>query len=385
MKLSDIALKNLLRRKGKAVFILVGLMVAVATAVAVISYIEAMTADINHKLEKYGANILVVPRTDHLALNYGGMALGGVSFEMQEIPQEALTRIRHIKNGRNIAAVGPVVLGGVTIDGQRVLLAGIDFATRQILKPWWHVLGRFPETGQIVAGSEAARVLGLSPGKAVHVKGAALAVAGILAPTGSQDDQLLFSHLGDAQQLLDKKGTVSMVEVAALCEACPIDDMVAQIGNVLPAARVMGIQQVVKGRLETLTHFRKFSYGVAAVVVLISGLVVLVTLMGSVRERTEEIGIFRAVGFRKQHVMCVVFLETLIVASLAGILGYAVGLLGAQAGLWLLADGHPVAVQVNPLLATEALAMAVGVGMAASAYPALMAARLDPNQALRAL
>jgi putative ABC transport system permease protein len=83
MNLNSISIKNLLRRKGKAAFVLAGLVIGVSTVVGIISYIEAMTSDINHKLEKFGANILVVPKTENLALSYGGLSLGGVSFEME--------------------------------------------------------------------------------------------------------------------------------------------------------------------------------------------------------------------------------------------------------------------------------------------------------------
>ena len=93
MTLKSIALRNLLRRKGKAAFVLTGLLIGVGTAVGLISLVNAMSNDINEKLEKFGANILIVPRTENLTLNYGGMSLGGVSFEIEEIRQEELARI----------------------------------------------------------------------------------------------------------------------------------------------------------------------------------------------------------------------------------------------------------------------------------------------------
>ena len=133
MTLKDIAFKNLMRRKGKAAFVLAGLLIGVATVVTIISFVDAMTNDINHKLEKYGANILIVPRTDNLTLTYGGLSLGGVSFEMQEIRQTDLAGIHSIKNARNIAALGPMVLGGIQVKGNRVLLAGVDFKAAGIL------------------------------------------------------------------------------------------------------------------------------------------------------------------------------------------------------------------------------------------------------------
>jgi len=384
MDIKDIAIKNLLRRKGKAAFILAGLVIGVATVVGVTTYIDTMTAEINDKLEKYGANILIVPKTDNLSLSYGGVTLGGVSFEMQEIQQVELESIQAIKNARNIAAVGPIVLGGVNSGTQRVLLAGVDFKVSGILKPWWKITGKYPDTNQVLLGADVARVLAVETGGEIEIDGHRMPVTGVLHPTGSQDDQLIFTNLGTAQVLLGKPGIVSMVEVAALCNACPITDMVQQLSAALPMAKVMAIQKVVKSRMETLGQFKQFSFGISAVIALVGGLVVLVTLMGSVRERRREIGIFRAIGFRKGHIMRIIFLEAGVVSLLAGIIGYGVGITAAALGFRFL-GGHTGGVSLDPVLASSAVVMAVSVGLIASVYPAVMASRLDPNEALKAL
>jgi putative ABC transport system permease protein len=385
MTLKLISLRNLMRRKAKAGFILVGLVIGVATVVGIISFVEATTHDIAHKLEQYGANILIIPRTENLSLSYGGLSLGGVSFELEEIRESELARLSTIKNNRNIAAVGPMVLGVASVEGRRILMAGVDFKAAGILKPWWRVLGAYPDEDGILLGAEAARVLHLATGGRLSVNGVELAVAGILESTGSQDDHLAFAALPTAQRVFQKNGRISMVEVAALCKDCPIEDMVRQIAEVLPGAKVMAIQQVVKSRMEMLAQFTHFSYGISGAILFVGGLVVLVTMMGSVRERTDEIGIFRAIGFRRGHIMRIVFLEAGIISALAGIIGYALGIGCAQAALALLADSHPVQVPFNPGLALGSLVLALLLGLAASAYPAAMAARLDPNEALRAL
>ncbi len=385
MTLKQIAIRNLLRRKGKAALILCGLALGIGTVISVITYADAVTGDIKHKLEKYGANILVVPRTESLSLNYGGINMGGISFEMQELYEADLARVHQIKNARNIAAMGPVVLGAVKVNDRPVMLAGVDFEEARILKPWWKIEGRKPSGDGLLAGAEAARVLGLQAGDRVQIKGHSMTVQGVLDPTGSQDDHLLFTALPAAQQVLDKSGRVSMVEVAALCAGCPIEEMVRQISTALPGAKVMAIQQVVKGRMETLMQFKKFSFGVSVIVILIGSLVVLVTMTGSVRERKEEIGVFRAIGFRKRHVARIILIEAALISVCAGVIGYLAGMGATKLAFYLFAENPSMALPWNLPLAGGAMAMALAVGLAASVYPALAAARMDPNDALLAL
>ena len=385
MKLRNISLAHLRRKKAKAVFIFVGLLVGVSSVVAFMSLVDALTRDINHKLEKYGANILIMPKTENLSLTYGGLSLGGISFEMQEILQEDLKGITSIKNSANVAAVGPMVLGAVKVKDHNVLLAGVDFSVSHFLRPWWKVRGEKPGETGVLLGFEAARTLGADVGNTIEVNGRALEVSGVLESTGSQDDQIIFTHLSTAQAILGKEGRISMAEVAALCNNCPIDDMVAQISGALPGAKVMAIKQVVSGRMATLGLFNRFAYGLSALVVLVGGLVVLVTMMGSVRERKSEFGIFRAIGFQRSHVIRMVLLEAGIISALAGGAGYLLGLIITKTAIPLFTESVGVQVPFDPALAGGVFILAIMLGILSSLYPAYLAGNLDPNEALRAL
>lgn len=385
MTLSDIVFKNLMRRKARAIFVLAGIVIAVATVVSLRSFTVFMTNDISEKIDKYGANILIVPKTDNLSLSYGGVNLGGISFEMHELNEHELSRVKTIPNAQNIAAVGPMVLGAVVLQDHHVLLAGVDFTMSKVLKPWWNIDGSLPaETGALL-GAEVAQLLGLNNGEHFSIKGRKLEVAGIIRPTGSQDDQLIFVNLQTAQDILSKHGVISMAEVAALCNACPIDEMVRQISEVLPGAKVMAIQQVVKSRMETLGLFNQFSLGISAVIILVGGLVVFVTMMGSVRERTLEIGILRAIGFKKKHIIHIIMLEVFVLSALAGITGYISGIGATRIALGIIIQGRTIIFGIEPALAIQAVTGAILIGLCASIYPSLMAARLDPNEALRSL
>jgi putative ABC transport system permease protein len=386
MKLHNISLNNLRRRKAKMAFLTIGLVVGIATIVTLVTLTQSMSGDIERKLNEFGANILITPQQNGLSMNYGGMNLGGVTFDQQEINESDLALISTIKNHKNISAVAPKVLGGVQVAGRQVLLIGVQFDKELKLKQWWKIFGEAPKAAnEILLGSDTARVLNVMTGDSLQVKGEPFKVTGILDQTGSQDDSLLFVQLGVAQRLLHKEGLINLVEVAALCSGCPISDMVLQIAEKLPGAKVSAIQQVVEGRLKALDQFSRFSYAMAGVVIVIGSLIVFVTMMGSVNERTTEIGVFRAIGFRKSHIMRIILLEAAIVGLLAGFLGYGAGLAGAKLAFPFMAEGKQLQLVWDAGVAFGSLGLSLTLAILASLYPALHASKMDPTEALRAL
>jgi putative ABC transport system permease protein len=380
-----VAFGNLRRRKSRAAFLVTGLLVGIGTVVTLLTLSQALTVQAQNNLETYGANIVVVPRTDGLSLSYGGVTVAGVSVGTRDIREADLARIATIPNRRNIAIIAPELLGAVRVRGRQGLLMGVRPSSEFDLRKWWSVNGRPPKNGhEIVAGSAAAVALSLRTGDQVAVGGRQFTVTGILRPTGSQDDNLLISDLGAAQGLLHKPGKVSMVQVAALCSNCPVEKIVAQLGGVLPGTKVTAMQEKVKSRMHDIAQFRAFSWIVAGVIIAIEALVVFVTMMGSVNTRTREIGIFRALGFRRGHITGLILIEASMTSLLAGVLGYLAGM-GVSYALLPLLGGDGVSVSWAPALAGGAVSLAVVIGALASLYPAMHASRLDPTVALRAL
>lgn len=386
MKLHTISINNLKRRKAKMAFLTIGLMVGIATIVTLVTLTRSMSSDIERKMDEFGANILVTPQSNGLSMNYGGISLGGVTFDQREIREEDLAKIKTITNHKNISAVSPKVLGGIKINNHDVLLVGVNFESELKMKQWWKIFGDEPKSEHdLLLGTDASKVLNVSPGDSLTINGEAFKVSGVLDQTGSQDDALVFASLKKAQKLLGKEGKISMAEVAALCSGCPIGDMVTQVAEKLPDAKVSAIQQVVEGRLKALDQFKRFSYAMAGVVVFIGSLIVFVTMMGSVNERTTEIGIFRAIGFRKSHIMQIILLEAALVSLLAGFLGYAVGMGGAKLALPFMAESKNAHLIWDTTVAFGSIGLALILGLLASLYPALHASKMDPTEALRAL
>lgn len=386
MKLHNIAINNLKRRKAKMAFLTIGLMVGIATIVTLVTLTSSMSSDIERKMDEFGANILITPRSNDLSMNYGGISLGGVTFDQKEISEEDLAKITSIPNSKNISVVSPKVIGGIRVAGKDALLVGVDFTAELKMKQWWRIFGEAPKSkDELLLGSYAANSLGVMTGDSIEIKGRQFRVAGVLEQTGSQDDSLVFVRIDQAQKILGKEGKISLVEVAALCSGCPISDMVNQIAGKIPNAKVSAIQQVVESRIHALDQFRRFAYGMAAVVVFIGALIVFVTMMGSINERTTEIGIFRAIGFRRSHIMRIILLEAALVSLLAGLLGYAAGMAAAKLALPVMTDGKNVLLVWDRMVAFGSVGLSLAVGVAAALYPALHASRMDPIEALRSL
>ncbi|MGE5553990.1 MAG: ABC transporter permease [Betaproteobacteria bacterium] len=385
MRLTDIALANLRRRRARALFSVAGLLLGTATMVALTSITAAMKADLAVKLDQYGANIVVTPRTNGLALSYGGVTVGGVTYDVKDLPADAADRIRTIKNRESISTVAPKLLGAVRVEGaaQPVLLVGVDFPSEFRMKKWWEVTGSRPaQPNEVILGATLAQKLGKRPGDGLTLNGESFRVSGVLHELGGQEDGLVFGDLKVAQRLLRQPDRISLIEVSALCSTCPIEEIVAQINGALPTARAVALKQAVRNREETVNRLNRFSVAVGAVVLLIGTLVVLTTMMSSVNERTREIGIFRAVGFRRRHIVRLILMESLVISLSGGIFGYIAGILVARLAAPLMAGGQ-VPIGWNPLLGLAAVASAAVVGLAASAYPAHRAAQLDPAEALR--
>ena len=385
MTLSSVALAGLRRRKARAAFLVAGLLIGVGTVVALLSITASMTGQTKADLQSFGANIVVTPKSRDVALSYGGISAGGLSVGEQSIAEADLARLDAIPSRADVAIVAPELVGAVRVKGKRALLLGVRPREQFKLKRWWSLgAGRPPANDhELVAGSQAANLLDLEMGDYVRIGGRRFTVTGVLRPTGQQDDGLLIADLGAVQQVVGKPGTVSLVEVAAQYAGAPVSRIADEIQAALPGTTVTAMQEAVQSRQHAVDQFRRFSYAIVGVVVAIEALVVFLTVMGSVAERTTEIGVLRAIGFRRVHISRLILTEAVVASVIAGVLGYAAGMGVTYVVLPLVA--HSAEVSWAPLLGLTAVVLAVGIGGLASLYPALHAGKLDPTEALRAL
>jgi len=119
--------------------------------------------------------------------------------------------------------------------------------------------------------------------------------------------------------------------------------------------------------------------GIGLITLLVGGIGIMNIMLVSVRERTREIGIRRALGARKRTIVMQFLMEAAAVSAVGGALGTAVGLAAAK----LVGEITPLAAAVNPLTVLFGVSFAAVVGLLFGIWPAARAAQLDPVEALR--
>ncbi len=387
MKLIDISLNNLLRKKARTFFLVSGLAIGIGAAVAMTTVGDAMNREVMHALDEFGANILVLPASEGLPLSYGGLTVSAVNTGGRELTMDDISRIRAIKNNQNISTIAPKLLVQAEVKGTRVLVAGVDFKAERRLKKWWRVAkGMNPQDkGEALIGKDAATRLRIAPGDSIALGSGMLRVSGVLDNTGSQDDGLVFADIKWVQQQFRKGSAVSLIELSALCSGCPIEDMVAQVNGMLPGARAVAVKETVELKMQAMHYFHKFSLGISALLLIVAGLIIFFAMTASVKERVQEIGLFRAIGYRTGHIIQVLLAEAFIVSLLAGLSGYAIGIISPRFVAPYLMSAYNLTFEFDPAMAATAVASSVAVGLAASIFPAVRAGQLDPVEALKTL
>ena len=386
MKLHDISFQSLKRRKAKTIFLIVGLIIAVASVVTLITISRTINETIAKNLDEFGANILIVPQNEELALNYGGMTVSGVAYGSKELDTGDIEKIKTIKNKENLSIISPKLLNVTKIADKNVMIVGINVVEELRLKKWWKLTGTKPTLkNEIIIGADIKKKFETGLNKELVIKDKSYKVAAILEPTGAQDDQMIFMDITEAQVLFNKSGALSLIEVAALCYNCPIEEIVRQTSEKLPSAKVTAIRQTIETKMEAMHRFEQFSIGISVLILIISGLIVFTNVSASVNERTREIGIFRAIGFRRFQIIKMILIEVFVASSTAGAIGFIIGLLSSKALAPIISmnSNTPVLYDFNLLIIS--ITLSITVGFLSSIYPAYRASKLDPTIALRSL
>jgi putative ABC transport system permease protein len=378
MHFISLVLKNVLRRPVRSILTALGVALAVGTFVALVGLSNDFVDSISRRYATQGID-LVVLKSGRAEQVYATVPekLGG---QIQALP--------------NIAHVCPILFDVVTFEDSDLVGVFIQawYADSPLFGHVKILAGRKFTTADdhaMMLGKLLAENLGKKVGDDVVIDGTPFKVVGIHETENAFENGGALVRISELQTIMDRQGQVTGFELIladdseeAIAETRrQIESLRDETGKQWSLAATPVAEQVSSFIFVKMGKAMAWITSLIAVVIGCVG--VLNTMMMSVFERTHEVGVLRAVGWRKSRIVRMIMLEALVVS----VLGAAIGTLGAILLSRLLSfiptfraviDGH-----IAPITIAQGILVACLVAALGSIYPAYRATRQTPTEALR--
>ncbi len=397
---SRIALSSLRANPLRTILTVAAVGIGVATLLAIVSIIQGLNASFAHQLESLGTATLNISRTPQISM-------GPTWWMYRNRKQLTVPQMQAIAAQSRYAAFVVPELNEESKDitSRQQTASGVDVTGTlgdfQRVGGYEMAKGRFitdadsdNERFVIVLGSQVAEALfpDRSPlAESVRIDNRPYRVVGVLAPKGNLLGQSLdLVAFVPFKSFLGVYGKRDFQIDVALQDSKDLDKAEDEITGILRRARNVPPDKpddFSVFRAEQLADIYKgltgALYGVAVAVgiitLIVGGIGIMNIMLVSVRERTREIGVRRALGARRRTIVVQFLLEASTVSALGGVLGTTVGLGLAK----LVSAVSSVTAAVQPLTVVAGVGFAALVGLVFGIWPAARAAQLDPVEALR--
>ncbi len=234
---------------------------------------------------------------------------------------------------------------------------------------------------QVIAGRGAAEVMGLEVGDTLRLLGSGFHVVGIYETGVGYEENCVVVSLREAQALAGKLHQVSLYAIK-VTDPARVEELRAYLDANFPEIDVSLTSKLAES-LPDMQAMEELVGQISFVAVFIGGVGMLNTMLMSVLERTREIGVLRALGWRRRQVIGMVLREALVLGAVGGACGILVGM-GLVWGITQIPGiGGMVGPRYSPALFAQALAVGLVTGVVGGLYPAWRATRMRPVEALR--
>lgn len=366
MTLLDFTLKNLLRRPIRTVLTVMGIGVGIGAVVALLGLARGLSESWNDAYKARGTDLVVRK---------------GSGLQAQPYDDKAVLEVRKIPG---VAAATNILVETLSIEEVPLMVV----SGREWGSFLWDTLemtqGRKPKDPSehaVVLGKLAAESLNKKPGDTVTIETEEFTVVGIADGKAFVENGSIFIELAHLQRVMQKEGKINFVNI-----------------RVTPGFEVAKVQQAVQQKLvgyrvdtahdvtannDGVKTFEAMNWGTSAIALLVGTFGVMNTMFMSVFERTREIGILIALGWRRARILRMIVFESVALCAGAGVLGVVFGIVLLK----ILAVTPFMSGKLEPYIGLDligiALALAVGVGLLSGLYPALHCTKINPSLALR--
>lgn len=394
--------KTLLSNKLRSALTMLGIVIGNASVIAMIGIGEGGQKFVQQQLESLGPNVLfIIP---------GNQATQRIS---REVPKTLV-----YEDAKAIATQVPTIANVTAeLNGRQVVTysnkntdVNIIGTTPNflIVRDFEVAQGRFfsdvdmKRSNQVavLGGKLANRLFGNSNpvGQQLRIKNASFQVIGVLETKGSSlgvdyDDAALIPVFTMANRIVGRTSPYGLelsYIVASAKNADSVDAAVFQITNLLRQRhKLVGEDDFTirtqKDALQTVGQISSaltiMLAAIAGISLFVGGIGIMNIMLVSVTERTQEIGLRKAIGATEQDILLQFIIESVIVSAIGGLVGTAVGV----SGIMLVAALTPLEAAVSPIAIMTAVGVSGGIGLFFGVVPARRAAKLDPIVALRSV
>ena len=370
MNLVGLALRNLRRRPIRTGLSVLGIGLAVGSALALIALSRSIKDSTREGLNEMGDDLVVMQKG--ASDIFGGF-----------IPEQTIERVAALPGVARVS--GELLMFAPSVNDRSVLTQGWPDTSYLWAKVPLRE-GRVPSAGEhhvAVLGEAAAASLGKKLHDDVDILGETFNVIGIANYTSIINRGLALILLSDMQKASHRPQQVTMAHVVLERGASPkelvrVKDAIESLGNLTASTA-----NEVLSKDRNFAILEAVSLAVSIIAVVMGAIYVLNALVMATQERTREIGIFAAIGWSRQRIMASIVIEGILLCLIGCGLGLVLSFLAAQAFPRIPAIGNLISVKPNAALIAPILAATFVLCILGSLFPAWRAVRMLPAEALR--
>jgi putative ABC transport system permease protein len=372
MRFSTFIARNMLNRKARTSLTVLGLSVGIAAVMILTGIAWGFERSFMAIYQTKGIDLVVVR--------------AGISNQLSSNLDAGIAdQVRAVEG---VADLAPSLLDTVSFEDKNlvsVLTNGWEGGSR-LFRGVRVLEGRAlrPGDGRVAMLGRVLRInLGKSVGDEIAIAGETFRVVGIFESDSLFENGGLIIPLAELQRMMGRQGQVSGFVVAAKSsEPGEISKLARRIEQRIPGVAAVPARDFVQSDIQ-IRLTKTMAWATTAVALILGSIGLLNTMVMAVFERTGEVGLLRALGWRRPRILALILGEALVLGLLGSVVGTALAYGGVRALVLNPTSQGFIDPNLSPAVIGIGLAMGVGLSLLGGLYPALRAASLDPTEALR--